>query len=139
MDDVALRTQSDEAIASPPNEKSILTGLRRGLARRCPNCGVGRLFDGFLTIRSPCDVCGNDNSIYPSDDFPPYLAIFITGHVVIPLFIWTDADFQPPFWLEAAIWLPLTAIMCTVLLPFMKGATVGLCWATNLVRREGTN
>jgi uncharacterized protein (DUF983 family) len=125
-----------DATESSSQEKSPLTGLRRGLARRCPNCGVGRLLQGFLTIRSPCEVCGNDNSVYPSDDFPPYLAIFITGHVVIPSFVWTDAAYQPPFWLEAAIWLPLTAIMCTALLPFMKGATVGLCWANNIVRRD---
>jgi uncharacterized protein (DUF983 family) len=138
MADVASRTQTEDAIERPSSQKSIWTGLRRGVARRCPNCGVGRLFAGFLTIRSPCEICGNDNSIYPSDDFPPYLAIFITGHLVIPLFVWTDAAYQPPTWLEAAIWLPATAIMCTVLLPFMKGATVGLCWATNLVRRENT-
>ena len=120
------------------SERTIWTGLGRGLARRCPNCGAGRLFNGFLTIRSPCEVCGNDNSIYPSDDFPPYLTIFVTGHLVIPLFIWTDAAFEPAPWLEAAIWLPATAVMCLALLPFIKGATVGLCWATNLVRQDRT-
>jgi uncharacterized protein (DUF983 family) len=117
-------------------ERSIWTGLSRGLARRCPNCGAGRLFKGFLTVRSPCEVCGADNNIYPSDDFPPYLTIFVTGHFVIPLFIWTDAAFEPALWLEAAIWLPVTAIMSLVLLPFMKGATIGLCWTTNLVRQD---
>ena len=162
MDDIATRARAEEFVGSSssdaeepqparsagrrdrapgaadtvPNKKSIWTGISRGLARRCPNCGVGRLFNGFLKIRSPCEVCGTDNSIYPSDDFPPYLTIFVTGHVVITLFIWTDADFQPPFWLEAAIWLPLTVIMCLVLLPFMKGATIGLCWAANIVREE---
>jgi uncharacterized protein (DUF983 family) len=96
------------------------------------------LFNGFLTIRSPCEACGNDNSIYPSDDFPPYLTIFVTGHLVIPLFIWTDAAFGPAPWLEAAIWLPATAVISLALLPFIKGATVGLCWATNLVRQDRT-
>jgi uncharacterized protein (DUF983 family) len=119
-----------------PGEKSIWMGLKRGLARRCPNCGRGRLFSGYLTILSPCQVCGNDNAIYPSDDFPPYLTVFITGHVVIVLFVWTDNVFVPPIWLEVAIWLPLTALMCLGLLPFMKGAAVGLCWAMNIVRAE---
>jgi uncharacterized protein (DUF983 family) len=49
--------------------------------------------------------------------------------------MWMDR-YEPPLWLQAAIWLPVTVIMCLVLLPFMKGATVGLCWATNLVRTE---
>jgi uncharacterized protein (DUF983 family) len=117
-------------------EKSIWVGLKRGLSRRCQNCGKGRLFDGYLTIRSPCEVCGNDNIIYPSDDFPPYLIVFVAGHVVVALFLWTDNVYAPPIWLEIAIWLPVTSLMCLALLPFMKGAAVGLCWAMNIVRQE---
>lgn len=114
-------------------EKSIWLGLKRGLCRRCPNCGQGRLFTRYLTLRCPCEACGADNTIYPSDDFPPYLTILAVGHVVVPLFMWSDR-YKPPFWLQAVIWLPVTLVMCLALLPFMKGATVGLCWATNSVR-----
>jgi uncharacterized protein (DUF983 family) len=120
------------------DEKSILTGLKRGLSRRCPNCGEGRLFTRYLKIRRPCEACGADNTIYPSDDFPPYLTILITGHVLVPLFILTDRAYEPPLWLESVIWLPATVIMCLALLPSMKGATVGLCWATNMVRSESS-
>jgi len=117
-------------------EKSLGMGLKRGISLRCPNCGKGHLLRGYLTIRSPCEVCGNDNTIYPSDDFPPYLTIFVTGHIVIPLFIWSDVVYAPSLWLEAAIWLPVTVLMCLTLLPFMKGAAVGLCWAMDIVRTE---
>ena len=117
------------------DEKSLWTGLKRGLARRCPNCGQGQLLRGYLTIRSPCEVCGNDNLAYPSDDFPPYLTVFVAGHVIVALFIWTDNVYEPPLWIEFAIWLPVTVLMCLALLPFMKGAAVGLCWAMNIVRQ----
>jgi uncharacterized protein (DUF983 family) len=117
-------------------DKSIWTGIRRGLACRCPNCGQGRLFDDFLRVRKVCDQCGADNSVYPSDDFPPYLTIFLVGHVVVPAFIWSDLRFAPSLWLQGAIWLPLTALLCVALLPMMKGATSGLCWAVGLVRSE---
>ena len=116
------------------DDRSIWTGLKRGFACRCPNCGIGRLFRAYLKIRSPCEVCGTDNTIYPSDDFPPYLTILVTGHVLVPLFMWTDRVFEPALWVQSVIWLPATLVMCLVLLPFMKGATVGLCWATNMVR-----
>jgi uncharacterized protein (DUF983 family) len=115
-------------------DKSIWTGIKHGLGRHCPNCGTGRLFTGYMTIRTPCEVCGSDNTIYPSDDFPPYLTILVAGHVLVPLFMWSDRTYEPSVWLQAAIWLPATLIMCLVLLPFMKGGTIGLCWATNLVR-----
>jgi uncharacterized protein (DUF983 family) len=117
-------------------DKSILPGLARGLACRCPNCGRGKLFRGYLKVRSPCDVCGNDNAAYPLDDFPPYLTILAVGHLVVPLLIWTDLRYVPPVWMESAIWLPLTVILCLLLLPRMKGATAGLCWALGLLRAD---
>lgn len=116
------------------SEKSVWTGIRRGLACRCPTCGQGRLFSSYLKIRTRCDVCGADNTVYPSDDFPPYLTIAAVGHVIVPLILWVELTYAPSMWVEAAIWLPLTAMLCLLLLPSMKGATVGLCWATNLVR-----
>jgi uncharacterized protein (DUF983 family) len=53
---------------------------------------------------------------------------------VVPLFIWT-VHLSRHFG-STAIWLPATVIMCLVLLAFMKGATIGICWATNIVRQD---
>ena len=132
----ARSTRTDRMESPVTNEKSILTGVKRGLARRCPNCGKGRLFRGYLKVRYPCEVCGTNNTIYPSDDFPPYLTILVAGHVLVALFMWSDRVYAPPLWLESAIWLPATVMVCLALLPFMKGATVELCWATNSIRRN---
>src|SRR5690348_3436152 len=104
-----------------PEERSIWVGVKRGLALHCPNCGQGRLLRQYIKIRRPCEACGADNTIYPSDDFPPYLTILVVGHIVVPLFILSDR-YEPPLWLQAAIWLPLTLVMCLALLPVMKGA-----------------
>jgi uncharacterized protein (DUF983 family) len=125
-------------VTSVADEKSIKVGLIRGLARRCPVCGRGRLLRGYLTIRCPCEVCEADNTIYPSDDLPPYLTVFIVGHVVVACIVWADNIYSAPLWLESAVWLPVTALMCFALLPFMKGVTVGICWATNTTRRNAT-
>jgi uncharacterized protein (DUF983 family) len=116
--------------------KSIWLGVRRGLSLHCPNCGTGRLFAGFLKLRTPCAVCAADNTVYPSDDFPPYLTILVAGHAVIPAFMYVDFTFAPAMWVEAAIWLPLTTILCLALLPVMKGAAIGLCWAADMVRPD---
>lgn len=115
---------------------SIWTGVRRGLSANCPNCGIGRLFRGFLTVRHRCESCGTDNTIYPSDDMPPYLTILVVGHIVVPLFMWSDRALEPDMWVQAAIWLPATLLLCLGLLPRMKGATVGFCWAMALVRPD---
>ncbi len=117
-------------------EKSTLLGIRRGLSCRCPNCGEGRLFRSYLKVEPHCRVCGNDNAIYPSDDFPPYLTILVVGHILIPAFMWVDFTYEPAFWIQAVIWLPATVILSLLLLPFMKGATIGLCWAKDIIREE---
>ena len=38
-------------------ESRIATGLKRGLRLRCPHCGEGRLFGGFLKVQG-CAACG---------------------------------------------------------------------------------
>jgi uncharacterized protein (DUF983 family) len=113
--------------------RSFLTGLKRGVARRCPNCGRGRLFGGYLKVKS-CDACGHDNRQYPSDDAPPYFTILIVGHVfVAPLlvmsFIWTW-----PVQYVVATTLPALAAITLGLLPLVKGAVVGAHWATGTRR-----
>ena len=35
---------------TPSRSKSISTALRRGLRKRCPHCGEGRLFSGWSQL-----------------------------------------------------------------------------------------
>jgi uncharacterized protein (DUF983 family) len=116
---------------APLSTRPISTGILRGLHGRCPACGQGPLFDGFLQVRPHCQACGNDNGAYPADDFPRYLTILLVGHIVLPLFIWSDRALAPAIWVQCAIWLPLSAALCLALLRPVKGAVVGLCWATS--------
>lgn len=116
------------------NQKSIAMGIGRGLSCRCPNCGEGRLFQGFLTPVSRCDVCGNDNTIYPSDDLPPYITVLIVGHVIVGPLLWVNLNFSLPVWLQLLIWLPATALLSLALMRSIKGAAIGICWATGVVR-----
>jgi uncharacterized protein (DUF983 family) len=124
------------AIGGKMSDKSIWTGIRRGLSGRCPSCGEGRLFAGFLNVSKRCQVCGADNSIYPSDDMPPYLTILLSGHLVVPIFMFVDFTYMPALWLQFAIWPALTVALCLLLLPPVKGGVVGLCWAADIVRQD---
>jgi uncharacterized protein (DUF983 family) len=113
---------------------AIWTGIRRGMSRRCPTCGLGDLFCGFLRVCPRCTVCAANNDAYPSDDMPPYVTIVIVGHVVLPLLLLTDHLFAMPLWGQFATWLPLTALLTIALLPYVKGGVIGLCWANGIVR-----
>ena len=126
--------QPDRSVKlNPWPHPPMATAIGRGLLGRCPACGKSHLFNGFLRVTAECRNCRAPLGLARADDAPPYFTILLTGHVVVPLFILSDR-YEPPLWLQAAIWLPLTLVMCLALLPVMKGAAVGLCWATNLVR-----
>ena len=115
---------------------SIRDGLRRGLALRCPSCGEGSLFASYLKPTPHCAVCGVDNTIYPSDDAPPYLTALLIGHLFVPLLLAIDHAYDPPLWLTLSIALPLFAILTLATLPFVKGAVIGFAHATGVTRES---
>jgi len=108
----------------------IFTGLRRGARRRCPHCGMGPLFEGYLKVKLICGACGNDNGRYPADDGPAYFTILLVGHLVIaPMLALSVIKAWPPA-LILVFALPLVTAATLALLPYIKGAWIGVLWAT---------
>lgn len=97
-----------------------------GLSGRCPRCGQGRLFDGFLTLRKECEVCHLDYGFADSADGPAVFIMFLVGFVVVGLALWVEFTWQPPFWLHAVLWTPLILLLCFGLLRPLKGLMVAL-------------
>ncbi len=103
----------------------VTTMLKRGLRGRCPVCGTGKLFNGFLRVVDRCRDCGTELGQVRADDAPPYFTIVIVGHVVIPLMLWLERAQTPPLWVHSAIFLPLTVGLALALIRPIKGATLG--------------
>ena len=95
--------------------------LLAGLKGRCPNCGEGFLFDGFLKVAASCDACGYDLSKADSGDGPAVFVILIAGFLVSFAALFTEVAFKPPIWVHLIIWLPLTLVVCLALLRPLKG------------------
>lgn len=104
--------------------------LTRGFRRKCPCCGEGRLFDGYLKVTPQCTACGDQLGHIRADDFPPYLTMAIVGHIVVPLVLILERLYAPSITMHLAILLPLTAILTYFFLPRVKGAIVG--WMMHL-------
>jgi uncharacterized protein (DUF983 family) len=75
-----------------------------GFACRCPRCGRGRLFSGYLDVAARCDNCGVDLSAHDSGDGPAVFLIFILGALIVPLAILLEVMARPPLWVHVAIW-----------------------------------
>ena len=107
----------------------ILQGLARGFRRRCPNCGAGRLFRGYLAVEPHCPACGHDNAQYRADDAGPYFTILVVGHLVIGPMLVFPFILTAPIGLVLGTTLPILAILTLALLPVIKGAVMGVLWA----------
>ena len=92
-----------------------------GLAGRCPNCGEGRLFEGFLKVSPACEACGFDLAKADSGDGPAVFVILIAGFIVAFAALFTEMAWSPPVWVHLVIWLPLTLVLCLALLRPFKG------------------
>jgi uncharacterized protein (DUF983 family) len=106
--------------------------LLAGAKGCCPACGKGSLFSGFLKVHDACPSCGEALHHHRADDFPPYITIFIVGHVVVGGILAMEKAFAPETWVHLAIWLPMTLVLSLLLLPPIKGALVALQWALRM-------
>ena len=97
-----------------------------GLACKCPRCGRGALFDGYLTVAERCAECGLDLRKADSGDGPAVFIIFILGFLIVPLALLFEAIAAPPLWLHMVIWPPLVLIGALALLRPMKGLMIAL-------------
>ena len=95
-----------------------------GALGRCPNCGEGPLFGGFLKVAPKCSRCGFDLSKADSGDGPAVFVIFIAGFIAAFGVLFTEIAYRPPIWVHFVVWLPVAAILCLALLQPMKGLMI---------------
>lgn len=115
-----------------PAARPLLQAMARGARLRCPACGKGRLFRAYLKVADSCPVCHEELHHQRADDAPPYMTIFLVGHLVIPFVLWVDMAYEWPMWVNIAVWFPVTILLALALLPVIKGALVGLQWSLRM-------
>ena len=104
-----------------------------GLKGRCPDCGEGQLFNGFLKFSNGCEACGADFRDEDSGDGPTVFVIFIVGIFIIPMALAFQLITNAPTWLTLTIWIPIIILVCLFLLRLLRGVMFNLAW-TNKAR-----
>lgn len=102
--------------------------IYRGACGRCPRCGESKLFRAFLKPVGHCPACRQDWTHQQADDFPAYVSIFLTGHIMAPVIIALVQDTKLSLPALAAIILPLMLGLMTLFLQPAKGGIVALQW-----------
>lgn len=108
-----------------PTDPMVST-LRAGLTSKCPRCGKGRLFAGFLTVAPRCNACGLDFSGVESADGPAVFTILIVGFAVVFAALYVETVYRPSYWVHAALWLPAIVIGSLAILRPLKATLIAL-------------
>ena len=96
-----------------------------GPTGRCPRCGKSTIFDGFLALRTRCQVCGLDLTFIDTGDGPAFFASFLGGFVLLALGVWMQISYEPPVWAYVALFIVGTAFIIGLIRP-LKGLLAAL-------------
>jgi uncharacterized protein (DUF983 family) len=105
---------------------SIERTIIRGLRGRCPRCGEGPLFEGFIGLRGACGHCGLDYGFADAGDGPAVFVILIGGFIVVFAALIVEVVYAPPYWVHAALWIPLILLVTLGPLRLLKGLLIAL-------------
>jgi uncharacterized protein (DUF983 family) len=108
------------------HDHSPRLAARRGLFGRCPRCGEGRLFSGFLKVAPRCEHCGLDFAFADSADGPAFFVMALSGFLVVFLALGVEVLYQPPYWVHALLWIPLVLVTTIAPLRPAKGLLIAL-------------
>jgi uncharacterized protein (DUF983 family) len=114
--------------SSPLLPASWWQAAQRGLTGKCPRCGSAPLFRRWLKPAERCGTCAQDWTPQRADDFPAYIAILVTGHLLAPLIILLAVDYALGPLAMFVITIPLALVMLLGMLQPAKGAVIATQW-----------
>ena len=130
-----LDAGAEQGVIVMETEYPPLPPLQTGIRGRCPRCGQGHMFKGFLTLQPECEVCGLDYSFADAGDGPAVFVILIVGFIVIGMVLWLQVNYGPPIWVHILLFGPLTIILSLLTLRWFKGILIAMQYRHNA--REG--
>jgi uncharacterized protein (DUF983 family) len=99
-----------------------------GLMLRCPQCGQGEVFQGYLKFRDNCRACSADFRAADAGDGPAVFVILIVGAIVAPLLFILQFGLDLPGWLALTLTMVVAVGLCLALLPPFKSVLFALQW-----------
>lgn len=105
---------------------SLVSPFAAGLFCKCPRCGEGDLFSGYLKLAPRCESCGLDFDFADSGDGPSIFVIFAVGPIVVILALITDTLFHLAPWMHLVLWIPTILVLTLLLLRPFKAVMIAL-------------
>lgn len=128
VDDADLQRETPLMTRDEGMPASGWQAIGRGMIGHCPRCGSPGLFRAFLKPVDTCPVCHQDWSLQRADDFPAYVSIFVTGHIMAPIIIALISNANLSFWALTVVVLLMAVVLMIGTLQPAKGGIIALQW-----------
>ena len=100
--------------------------FKAGLLGRCPRCGQGKLYNGFIKVDDKCSVCKLDYDFADSGDGPAIFIMLIVGFVIVAMAVWVEVNYRPPYIVHVMLLVPGVLLLSAGLLRPLKGLLIAL-------------
>ena len=107
-----------------------ISPLKTGIAGKCPRCGKGNLFSGYLTVAKSCSSCGLSFAFADAGDGAAWFVMLFACIFGVGSILGVEVAYSPPFWVHVLIAVPVLIIMPVLLLRPVKGAFLCQQWKT---------
>ena len=122
----------DPVVRRYPHLEPVPTGV----AGRCPRCGEGALFKGFLTVKDQCSACQLDYEFEDSGDGPTVFIIMGLGFIVLGAALFLELNYNPPGWLHFIMWPPMILALGLPALRATKGILIAFTYRHRVDKGE---
>ena len=117
------------------NYYADLSPVSTGVAGKCPRCGMGRLFDGYLAVAKGCSSCGWSSEFADGGDGAAWFVMLFVCVAGVGSILGVEVAYSPSYWVHALIAIPVLTILPLLLLRPVKGVLLNQQWKTGA--REG--
>jgi uncharacterized protein (DUF983 family) len=112
-----------------------ISPIKSGIAGKCPRCGRGPLFSGYLTVAKSCNNCGLSFSFADAGDGAAWFVLLFVCVFGVGSILGIEVAYSPPYWVHVLIAIPVLIILPMVMLRPVKGMFLCQQWKTGA--REG--
>lgn len=112
-----------------------ISPLKAGIGGKCPRCGRGRLFAGYLKVAKSCSSCGLSYEFADGGDGAAWFVMLFVSVVGVGSILGVEVAYAPPVWVHVLLIIPLLIVLPMLLLRPAKGVLLCQQWKTGA--REG--
>jgi uncharacterized protein (DUF983 family) len=108
-----------------------ISAFTTGISGKCPRCGRGKLFSGYLTVAKSCSSCGLSYDFADSGDGATWFVMLFACVFGVGSILGVEVAYSPAWYVHVMIAIPVLIILPMIMLRPAKGFLISQQWVTN--------